>query len=437
MTTPTPKEQVRQLPSNTPLKVTGYDPTAWFLASRYKQGGRTVFAIEFSVEEIISFLPKPDANTPLDPNAAQRKIYPAHARGFADYILENEEWVSPALLLRGPAIFKWEPLDLDLSIETVQFGQMGVPKNAHAEIKIVDGQHRTLGFHLAWEDLIARIEKARHTLAVAKKAGQPIVINDAAKDVDRLLEKRDVLARQRVSVQIVVIDDVNDARRIFVDINDNAKGITGSVKARFDDRKVLTRALNLVLEESGFLDGLVDLEQDRATGKSPYLLGAKHVSDMLRAITVGHGRIGRTLEKTLDERAMAKEFDAFLDALIEAFPLLTSLENGDIDAAELRAESLVGSNVMLRAFAAAWFELKQAGWTSAEIEAAFVTFEPHMGPVFADPDDTWFKTGVFQPVDGKSTTSPTSRAQDFRTLTSFIVDACKNPPTWHRAASAA
>ena len=410
----------------TNFHVTGYNPYEWFFATRFKQGGRTVYSIEFSVREIITFVPKPDPTKPVDVGAAQRKIHVAHARSFADYILDEEEWVSPALLLRGPSIFEWAAADLGIDTGTTQFGQLGVPKDSRGEIQIVDGQHRTLGFHLAWERLNADIEKARTALDVAKAAGQPIVINDAAFELERLKDKRAKIAGERVAVQIFVIENVKDARRVFVDINDNAKGVTGAVRARFDDRKVVNRALNLVLQENPFLDGLVDLEQDRATGNSPYLLGAKHVADILRALTVGNGRIGKAQEAIFEEKVIASEFDEFVDGLVEGFPPLASLEAGDLSAPDLRVESLIGSNVMWRAFAAAWFELKSSGWSAEKIQKSFSSFAPHMGPVFEDPADTWFQTKVFQPAEGKPTTSPTSRAQDFKTLTSFIVESCKN-----------
>jgi hypothetical protein len=416
------------------LRATGYDPYEWFFATRYKQGRRTVYSIDFSVREVITFLPKPDPDKPVDASATQRRIYPAHARAFGTYLRTETEWVSPALLLRGPDIFKFErPKVLkDINTGTTQFGQLGIPKDARSEIAIVDGQHRTLGFHLAWEGLNDEIQKARANLAIAKENGVQAVIKQFQKKLDELIDQRDTLASERVSIQIVVVEKPEVARRIFVDINDNAKGITGSVKSRFDDRKVLTRALNRVLDDSNFLDEKVDLEQDRVTGNSRYLLGAKHVADILRALTVGHGRIGKRLEDELDEADIAKEFVVFSEALVEAFPLLADLDNGDITPAELRAQSLIGSNVMLRAFAAAWHDLRQKGWEPEKIQDAFAGFADYMGPVFADPEDSWYAVGVF-PAKKEGTIYPTSRAQDFKTLTEFIVKACEGAVTWHRA----
>lgn len=347
--------------------------------------------------------------------------------------------MSPALLLRGPNIFEFDVPDVLKGIETgtTQFGQLGIPKDSRSEIQIIDGQHRTLGFHLAWEALNAAIVKARAFVANAKDNGEPSVIQEAEAKFNDLEHRRDTLAKERVSIQILVVEKPEVARRVFVDINDNAKGITGAVKSRFDDRKVLSRALNIVLDNSSFLEEKVDLQQDRVSGSSKYLLGAKHVSDILRALVVGNGRIGKRLEDELDAKEMATEFDEFIEAMIDAFPPLAELENGDIEPAEVRAQSLIGSNVMLRAFAAAWYELKEAEWTAEEIGEAFATFADNMDPVFADPADSWYALGVFHPKDDGSTTSPTSRLQDFKVLTDFIVDACEDDFEWHRATEAA
>ena len=134
---------------------TGYDPYERFFASRYKQGGRTVYSVDFSVRELVTFLPKPDPDKPLDIHSTQRRIVPKHAQEFADYLLGKPEWVAPALLLRSPDIFEFQPYDV-INTASTQFGILAVPKDAKGEIQIVDGQHRTLGFHLAWERQIGR-----------------------------------------------------------------------------------------------------------------------------------------------------------------------------------------------------------------------------------------------------------------------------------------
>lgn len=417
-----------------PLKATGYDPNEYFFASRYRQGGRTVYALDFSVRELVTFLPKPDPDKPLDASSTQRRIIPGHARDFGMYVKSDAEWVSPALLLRSPPIFEFQALP-QLETGSTSFGQLAVPKDARSELQLVDGQHRTLGFHLAWEALNAEITSSRANVAKAKEQGEPALVKTHEKALEKLLSRRDTLAGERVSVQIVIVENPDVARRIFVDINDNAKGITGAVRTRFDDRKVVSRALNKVLENTSLLEGRVDLEADRVTGSSKYLLGAKHVADMVRALAVGNGRVGKRLEEELDDKVLANEFDQFIDALQEAFPVLHEVETDSLTPAELRQENLIGSNVLMRAFAAAWYELRQQGWKPTDIQAGFARFEPYMSaPVFADSNDTWYRTGVFAPR-AEGTSSPTSRVQDFKTLTNFIASAVKlgDAMDWHRA----
>src|SRR5699024_9724464 len=128
---------------------------------------------------------------------------------------------------------------------------------------------------------------------------------------------------------------------------DNAKGITNSVKNRFDDRKVLTRALNAVLADDTRLVGLVDLQSDRIAANSRYLVGAKHVADIMRSLVVGTGRIGKRVEAELSEATMVKEFNSFLHSMLTAFPELRSVFDGHQTPGELRRKSLLGSNVML------------------------------------------------------------------------------------------
>lgn len=421
--------------SDTFFSATGYDPYEHFFASKYQQGGRTVYALDFSVRELVTFLPKPDPDKPLDTSATQRRIVPAHARGFAEYVATDPAWVSPALLLRAPAIFKYEPAPAGTVTDTTSFGKLSVPKDARSEIEILDGQHRTLGFHLAWEGLNKRISDARVQVANAKQLEDPTLVAHTEKQLSKATQRRDQLAAERVSVQIIIVETPEVARRVFVDINDNAKGITGAVKSRFDDRKVISRALNRVLESNGLLEGRVDLEQDRVSGSSKYLLGAKHVADILRALTVGNGRVAKRTEAEADDLQIARSFDDFTSALETAFPLLADVEAGQITPSELRKEHLIGSNVILRAFAVAWWDLRKEDWSTSEITQAFARFDAYMSaPVYADGTDTWYRTGLFAPrLEG--TSSPTSRAQDFRALSDFIVgnaqlgDAAK----WHRA----
>ena len=73
---------------------------------------------------------------------------------------------------------------------------------------------------------------------------------------------------------------------MFFDIADNALGITSSVRARFDSRKVVNRGLEEVMKHA-LLKDRVDPEQDRMGRNNPNLMGAKHVAEIVRTLAVG------------------------------------------------------------------------------------------------------------------------------------------------------
>src|SRR4051812_17589267 len=134
--------------------VTGYAPDDRYLATRYIQGRRMVYDFELPLEAIPQILPVPD---PERPTVGNRRVNVAHAKGFAEYVREKEDWVAPALLLRAPDVFKF---DVNLSLGGVSFGVLGVPRSARHDVRIIDGQHRILGLHLAVLDIARELDDA-------------------------------------------------------------------------------------------------------------------------------------------------------------------------------------------------------------------------------------------------------------------------------------
>lgn len=392
----------------------GYDPFDYYFASRFRQGGRWVYGIDLSLPQLAAYLPKPDPDRPTEDN---RRIKLAHARGFAQYIRDNRDWVSPALLLRAPDIFTFEVKE---EVAGTQFGLMGVPKNARSDIRIIDGQHRTLGVHLALEAVSRALEEARNNVARARKLGEALLEAEHQKTVETLTDERNRLSSERLPVQIIVVEDVAEARRIFVDIADNALGITSAVRARFDDRKIVNRTLEEVMKHA-LLNDRVDLQQDRVKGNSPYLMGAKHVVDIVRTVAVGiDGRIGKRKEQELNEGAMVQGANEFLDALVTRFSPLEKVTDGAMTPAELRDRSLLGSVVMQRVLAGVWFDLADGGKSPPDISEFFSALAPYMdAPVMPKPGDMWYDTGLF-PDNPMGAYGPTSRSQDLRKLVSII-----------------
>ena len=297
-------------------ELSGYSEADQYLATRFKQGGRDVYCIDLSVPQLVATLPKPNPDQTLDAN---RKINLPHARSFAAYVRENERWIIPPLLLRAPNdAFTFEPRK---GIGGTEWGVLTLPRNARQRLKIVDGQHRVLGFHLASEALNEEQDVARGKLHTLERRGEKAEKRQQGKQVTRISTELQRLAAERVSVQIVVVDADEEYKQMFVDIANNAKGITRSVTARFDSRQIVNRCIDPVMEHR-LLKDRVDLQRDRILGQNENLMGAKHVADLVRTVQVGiSGRITRQREETLDESKLIDDAMAFLDTLIEGSPI--------------------------------------------------------------------------------------------------------------------
>ena len=239
------------------MEVTGYDPDIRFYATRYRQGGRTVLSLDLALTQIAGLLPAPD---PASPTEGNRRIKESHAHAFGDYVRSKPDWVAPALVLRAPDIFDFEARE---SIGGTEFGIISFPRLASTDIRILDGQHRILGIHMAIKELADEIEKARGAVAAARRSEQePAAVQQLQTKVETLKEQRRRFDQERTSLQIFIEDDQVAYRQMFFDIADNALGITSSVRARFDSRKVVNRSLEDVMKHA-LLRGRVDLEQDR------------------------------------------------------------------------------------------------------------------------------------------------------------------------------
>lgn len=386
-------------------------------ATRYKQGGRTVFAIALSPDQIVNLIHRPD---PDAKNPGNRQIRPVHAAAFAKYYLENEKWVIPGIILRAPQIFSFEA-DLDAGDGTAEFGVLSYPKRSQGDIQILDGQHRILGFHIALQNISDELDKARdHRNRAMRTEGKgSTVVKEAEKAIRETERKRDRFYSERVSVEVQVTDDMQEYRQMFFDIADNALGITASVKARFDTRKVINRALPTVLEHP-LLAERVDMEIDRLSRKSADLVSARHVTEIIRSLTVGiDGRVGRVMEKQLNDISVANKTTAFLDMLTEAFPPLKAVQLGQLLPEQLRVSSLLGSPLMLRVLAGTYFELSaNHGFSDEMILDYLKALAPHMaGPVHEN--SIWWQHAPAETFDLGSY-GPNGRRQDSAALTKAL-----------------
>lgn len=203
-----------------------------------------------------------------------------HAKHFGEYLDTKQDWVAPALLARDSGGCTFEQVD-----EHGAVGYLTVPWaiGGVSPLRTIDGQHRVLG---------VSIEKQRITDAISaidREAARKVSPEKTAKlqaDREKLIGRMDRLKSEYVGLDIYIEPDPIKAQQMFVDVADNAKGISSAVRARFDSYKVANRTLSDVIDHP-LLKGRVDAEQDRMTLKNPNLMGAKHVADITRAVIAG------------------------------------------------------------------------------------------------------------------------------------------------------
>ena len=426
--------------------LSGYSEADQYLATRFKQGGRDVYCIDLSVPQLVTTLPKPDPERPLDGN---RKIDPRHAKGFATYVRKNQNWIISPLLLRAPEhTFTFEPRK---NIGGTDWGVLTLPRLARHDLKIVDGQHRILGFHLAFDGLKEELDTSRGKLRTLERRGEMSEKRRQEKQVTRINEEHQRLAAERVAVQIVIVDAEDEYKQMFVDIANNAKGITKTVRARFDTRQIINRCLDSVMQHR-LLKDRVDTERDRVLGENEHLMGVKHVADIVRTVAVGSGRITKKREAELErnQTKLIKDTKFFLDTLVEGFGDFQAVADNVLTAPELRSRSLLGSVVLQRMLAGVYHDLLVNPSTNtvmppqdpaepdrtrvprqrsrAEVVHFFQSLAPHMSAPVTE-DSIWVRhTEQFAP----GTVAPGARAQELKALTATVRNWAITPPEWLR-----
>jgi len=398
--------------------VTGYDPDLKFWATRYKQGERTVFSMDLSLAEIASLVPAPDPNVVMPGN---RAITVPHAQGFADYIRSRKDWIGPSLLLRGPSMFDFTALDQVVpdGIENREYGLMGFPRTAINDLHIIDGQHRVLGIHMAIKQVAIDLDKARSSLASAKKTDAFQAVQDAAKaQVDSILAQRRRFESERISVQVFVEEDITAYQQMFADIADNVMRISASTSGVFDSTKVVNRTLRLVMLHPLLLDR-VDTQKDILGRSNQNFLSAKQVTDLIRILAVGQdGRVTKRLESELKENEMAKITNAFLDLLADSFTQLEGVQKGTVNPAALRQSSMLGSPVTLKVLAATYYDLRAMEMTDDEIADFFMKLDPFLSTPATDEWVAAMDSDIFT----AAALAPSSRRQDLKLYKSRLVN---------------
>ena len=427
-----------------PNVLTGLQSTDDYVAVKCIQGSRVHYVLCVPMRQLPVMLPIPDPSRVLDDN---REVKLPRARAFASYVRENEGWHAGPLTVRtDSATVSFEAFDgQDGAI--MQFGMLKVPRINRDGFRIVDGQHRQLGFNILLNEVANDLIDHKQKLHDANARGEAKeLITNFTKQVRKLEELQGRLDKESVAIDLLIENDHLLARQIFVDVANHALGVPKAVTARFDLRKVVNRTLGILLSPENvhpLLKDKVDDQKDIVVGRNPNLIAASKVVDLIRLTSKGvRGRFGKRDEKAADEGNGAVEDQLaatttdFLDVLMSGFKDLQAVADGDLSPAELRAESMLGSITMIRVLAGVFYELKQMGAGDQAVTSFFDKLSSHMAvPVTAGTPsgDLWLgvvneRDGVDHPVFVDGGTAPSARAQDVKVLVDAITSWSSNPP---------
>ena len=419
--------------------LTGYQKEDTFIASRKYMGGRPVYHLDMCISQLTAGVDAPPIGVPQDDN---RIVNEARGKLFRDYVHENKEWASPSLLLWCPiGILNFDPIpainDLVNDPSSV-FGIFSIPRNSRQSIKILDGQHRILGFHLWMEKLNKDLRAAKLHLSEAQKAGSPAVIQDAQQRVKIVEENIERSDKESIGIDILICESSKEARQIFADIANNAKGMVKALSIGFDQTKIVNRVTSTLAADNPhpLLKDRVDFNKDRVSGNSNYMISAKTLADCIRSLSVGiSGRVSRAQEKEANDQLIEIKAKDFFDGMQSAFSSDLTLAPND-----LRQKSLLGSGTIFRVLAGVWFELTSnvdsqgkkvnPRKTIEEATNFFKKLAPNM-QIPIKSGNGWLATGVFpDPSKGAVVTAPGSRNQELKQLVLEITKWATNPETF-------
>lgn len=425
---------------------TSYRRTDDFIGSESRQLGLRQMHLRLSLGDFIHLIDRPDPEKRYDHN---RRIDVGHAKDFAHYLRRGVTDETPdgkhQPMIPGIALFA-DPADVEfvteLELPHERFGMIMIDK--HAQLRIWDGQHRTLGMHLAVEGINDDIRAARAhldsaTATYTAATAEAQIIADARTRYDGLVAAREKLLGIAVPITLTLTSDSKRVAAIFADLNDKQKGMASSVVTRLDDRIVFNRVAN-DLKAHDHLEGLVDDERDTTTSNNAHWITLRDLAAVTKLAWLGYGgRWNDSREDEADDKEIYERASEFLDVLVSAFPDLKQvLADRTLEPRELRGKgsnpSLLSSSTTTKALAVAYHDLLEGTgfavsstgrvsrvnglppMSSGDIEQAFRTRLPSMDS--GDRlEDTWKATKVFDPPFF----APTARGANVRTLATAIM----------------
>lgn len=391
-----------------------------------KQGETTSYITAVPINLLLDILEIPDPNKPFEDN---RRVRLKHAREFGDY-WENQfhGWVVPPLLLDTE-----EEIVSSASFERdKQYCEIEIHQTQKSKFKILDGQHRVLGWYLKNEELKKRYQDANVNFNKAVFNKDTNLRNRSKEEMENIeyIQKR--LQNEYVGVLIITGISSQIHRQFFVDIAKNALGINKTVQAKFDVSSIVNRVTVNLMDSHEFLKGRVDTENIKCTGENENLLSVVNLADIVRHVGFGiNRRVSSKKELEYDDNDLFQISVSFFNSIIENYSILRELQDGSLTSQWLRENTLLGSGTIWRCLAGAFHntcikdsiiaqndEVKHKLMVDKQAVKKFEFFVRKLEKDSKLPISSgWYGTGFFPK---RSSSGPTSRTQDLLGLSKLL-----------------
>lgn len=397
-------------------------------AQQIKRLGSTEYLFAIPISLALDLLEIPD---PAKPFADNRRVNKKHAMDFGNYWEHHStEWVVPPILLDTSEELKFAEIKRDN--EQISLVTLELPVDHKNSLRILDGQHRILGWYLKRLDLNARLSdmtSAYNKAVIASSINDKEIIQ---KELDAINSHLRRLREENVSINLIDSLSAKKHQQYFVDIAKNALGINKTVQAKFDSASIINRVTQELIKSHPLFEDRIDMEKTSCSGSNPNLLTVVNVSDISRHACFGVNRmVTAKRESNYKDEDLVETVTIFLDLMVENVRQLQLIIDGRIKPADFREQYMLGSGTIWRCLAGAFYE-------------ACVIINDDEGSIALDEDQVrkfgrmiknfsenmllpisaqWFATTLF-PV--KRSKAPSSRAQDLEAMVGLLTAWSRN-----------
>lgn len=392
------------------------------IGQKISNGGLVIYSISLPIVDALKVLEIPDPGRPFPGN---RRVNKKHAMEFGNYWeREPGNWMVPPILIDSEETIRAEVVvasGLDGS-----FFELELPVESFGILKILDGQHRILGWYLKFLELDVRRADTTTTFNRAIVAGNEKLAQEATHEIQMIAEVSDRLASERISINIIDSLDERRHQQFFVDIAKNALGINKTVQAKFDNSSVINRVAQFLIKTHPLLVDNVDLEKTTCSGTNENLLSVVNVADVVRHVCFGiSSRVTARREVTYDDDSVMAIAKSFFDVMQSSLPAVENMSQKSLSAVSLRQTSLLGSGTIWRCFAGAYFEIcVKSDDATGELALSKIGLSRFRTLLSLLEDDLglpiserWLRTGLFPNENSKA---PSSRAQDLSAMVEVL-----------------